>query len=759
MKYLLIFLLFPFSFIAASQNVTISGIVTDENGESLVGATVFDLINLRGTVTNNNGFYSLSVNVSEIKVQFSFTGMEKITQSFMLKRDTIVNIKLKSATLQEVIVKGNKDINSEKISSIVLPIEQIKRIPSIGGETDIIKALGLTPGVSNGTEGSAGLYVRGGTPDQNLILLDDAIVYNPNHIFGLLSVFNTDAVKNVELIKGGFPARYGGRLSSVLDVTMKEGSLQKNKTNIGVGLIASRLLLERPIIKDKLSVLFAARASYLGLLKLPQYFSYKSGQSTNYFNYYLYDMNGKVNYKINDNNQLFFSVYAGDDNLFAFDKTVARESTISENKTHLNWGNRTVTLRYNSILSPKLFWKNILTYSKFAYNTKVNNNTDSLKQNSFYKIGSGLEDYSYKSSIDFIPNNKHYIRTGIEMTYHDFTPQSKIYETNDSLKNNTYSNEKVYAFETAVFVEDEWKITDKLKANYGLRINNYVVQKKSYFSFEPRAMLIADIGKGWFAKMAYSKMQQNVHLLTNSGVGFQNDIWVPSTEKVQPQKSQQWAIGLSKYLQSIDLELSIEAYHKNMTNLIDYKEGTNIINGGVNWEKSVELSGKGVSKGVEFFLHKKSGRLNGEEVGRFVRQTLERAEMAQREIRRVTNGSAHREAGRLDRNRCASSHRIDERLGSRIPARQHDQLRRERLAQRREPGGHPRATAMTRAAAHVDAHHRTPRVRRPRAARDEHDVGRVGVDFGRHASRRQRLDDRVLDDATKLERRRFEVGR
>ena len=319
MKYLFFFIFFLFSFVGISQNVTISGIIRDENGESLVGATVFDLTNLNGVITNNNGFYSLSITIPEAKIQFSFTGMEKTTQTFVLKHDTIINIKLKSSTLQEVVVKGNRDISSEKISSIVLPLEQIKRIPSIGGETDIIKALGLTPGVSNGTEGSAGLYVRGGTPDQNLILLDDAIVYNPNHLFGLLSVFNTDAVKNVELIKGGFPARYGGRLSSVLDVTMKEGSLQKNKTNIGVGLIASRLLLERPIVKDKLSVLFAARASYLGLLKLPQYFAYKSGKSRDYFNYYLYDMNGKVNYKINDKQQLFLSVYVGDDNLYTFD--------------------------------------------------------------------------------------------------------------------------------------------------------------------------------------------------------------------------------------------------------------------------------------------------------------------------------------------------------------------------------------------------------------------------------------------------------
>ena len=442
MKLSLISLLCLTYFVVLSQNSTISGIVTDENGEPLIGANVFDLNNQKGIATNNNGFYSLTINSYETKIQYSFTSMDKLIQNIVIKNDTIINVKLKSTTLQEVIVKANKDIKLEKISTVVLPLEQIKKIPSIGGETDIIKALGLTPGVSNGTEGSAGLFVRGGTPDQNLILLDEAVVYNPNHLFGLLSVFNADAVKNVELIKGGFPARYGGRLSSVLDITMKEGSLEKKRTDFGIGLVASRILLERPIVKDKLSILIAARASYLGLIKLPQYFSYKSGKSTDYFNYYLYDCNLKVNYKINNKNHLYFSIYAGDDNLFTFDKTLIsannKTGAVSENKTYLNWGNRTLTLRYNNILSSKLFWKNILTFSQFNYKTKVNTNLDSLKQNSSYKISSGLKDYTYKSSLDFVPNNMHYSKIGIEVIYHDFTPQSKIYETYDSTKNNIY---------------------------------------------------------------------------------------------------------------------------------------------------------------------------------------------------------------------------------------------------------------------------------------------------------------------------------
>jgi outer membrane receptor for ferrienterochelin and colicin len=634
MKYYLLFLLILFPFIGNAQNITISGIITDENGEPLVGATVLDMNSQKGVITNNNGFYSLSIQTTETTVQYSFSGMEKVNQSFLLKKDTIINIKFKSAVLKEIVVKSNRDINSEKISSIVLPLEQIKKIPSIGGEIDIIKALGLTPGVSNGTEGSAGLYVRGGTPDQNLILLDDAVVYNPNHIFGLLSVFNSDAIKNVELIKGGFPARYGGRLSSVLDITMKEGSLEKKRTDFGVGIIASRILLERPIIKDKLSILFAARTSYLGLLKSPQYFAYKSNGRSDYFNYVLYDTNLKLQYKINDKNQLYFSFYAGEDNLYSFDKSTIssndKKSTISENKTYLNWGNRTATLRYNNIISPKIFWKNILTYSKFDYNTKVNSNLDSLKQISSYKIASGLEDFSYKTSIDFIPNGKHYVKTGLEIIYHNYTPQSKTYETNDSSKNNLYSVEKVYALETAAFIEDEWKITDRLKSNFGLRFNNYHVNKTNYYSFEPRLMLISNLGKDFFLKIAYSKMQQNVHLLTNSGVGFQNDIWVPSTDKIRPQKSEQWALGISKYLKKLNLDVSIETYYKRMTNLIDYKEGENIISSSTKWEKTVEIGGIGVSKGLEFFIHKKSGRLNG-----FISYTLSKTD---RQFSKINNG-------------------------------------------------------------------------------------------------------------------------
>lgn len=634
MKYSLLLFLFLLPFVGYGQNLTISGIVTDENGEPLVGATVLNSNSQKGVVTNNNGFYSLSASEGEIKIQYSFVGMEKLNQNFLLKKDTINNVKLKSAVLNEIIVKSSRDINSEKISNIVLPLEQIKKIPSIGGEADIIKALGLTPGVSNGTEGSAGLYVRGGTPDQNLILLDDAAVYNPNHLFGLLSVFNTDAIKNVELIKGGFPARYGGRLSSVLDITMKEGSLEKKRTDFGIGIIASRLLLERPIIKDKLSILFAARASYLGLLKLPQYFQYKSNKSIDYFNYFLYDTNFKLNYKINDKNQVYFSFYAGDDNLYSFDKTTMttndKISTLSENKTHLNWGNRTATIRYNTIVSPKLFWKNLVTYTKFNYDTQVNNNSDSLKQNSFYKIASGLEDFSYKSSIDFIPNGKHYMKTGVEIIYHKFTPQSRVFVTSDSSSNNLYATEKIDAIETAAFVEDEWKIRDRLKANFGLRLNNYRVNKTNYYSFEPRMMLVYNLSKDYFLKMAYSKMQQNVHLLTNSGVGFQNDIWVPSTDNISPQKSEQWALGISKFLQKFNLDVSIEAYYKNMTHLIDYKEGENIISSSKNWQKTVEVNGKGVSKGLEFFIHKKSGQLNG-----FLSYTLSQTD---RQFSNINNG-------------------------------------------------------------------------------------------------------------------------
>jgi outer membrane receptor for ferrienterochelin and colicin len=618
-KICFVLLFISFNVLCYAQKITINGYITDENNEPLIGATVLSLGTNSGNVTNQYGFYSLSVKKGLARLVYSFVGFEKLEINFEILKDTTINIRLKTQTLKEVTIKEQRSKTSEKISTVSLPIEHIKKIPSLAGEADIIKALALTPGIVSGTEGSAGLYVRGGTPDQNLILLDEAVVYNPNHFFGFVSVFNSDAVKNVDLIKGGFPARYGGRLSSVVDVSMKEGSTRKNKTDIGIGLVASRVTVERPIIKDKMGFILSARSSYLNLILLPTWFNYKNSKSqSSYINYYMYDINSKINYKIDDNNQLFLSFYTGKDNFKSYNKTY----NFVEDKSKLNWGNSTVTLRYNKIVTPKLFWKNMLVYSRFGYRINLfEQRIDNSNLRYDYKNFSGLNDYTLKSAVDYIPNNNHYIKFGLEGTFHQFTPQLKNYVTNDTSIQDFYKKETYKAFESSLFVEDEWHVFKNFKTNIGLRLNHYRLKTKQYYSFEPRLSLSYKVYDEWALKGAYSEMQQNVHLLTNNGVGLQNDIWVPSTDFIKPQRSKQWAAGISKYFPDLDLEMSFEGYYKTMFHLIDFKEGANIVTNLEEWFKAVENNGTGWSRGLEFFLHKKTGRLNG-----FISYTLSKTE-------------------------------------------------------------------------------------------------------------------------------------
>ena len=625
-------IIFLFCYLNAyTQIATISGYITDEYNESLIGATVLHLGTKAGNITNQYGFYSLAVKKGSVDLRYSFVGFEQKELNLNIQQDTVINIRLTAQTLNELVVKEQRNNTSDKISTVSLPIEQIKKIPSLAGEADILKALALTPGIVSGTEGSAGLYVRGGTPDQNLILLDEAVVYNPNHFFGFVSVFNPDAVKNVELIKGGFPARYGGRLSSVVNVSMKEGNTRKNKTDIGIGLVASRLTIERPLIKDKIGFIFSARSTYLNLLLAPTWFNYKNSTTyAQYINYYMYDINSKINYKIDDKNQLFLSFYNGKDNFKSFDKI----PTFREEKSKLNWGNTTVTLRYNKILSPKLFLKNMVVYSRFGYSINLfDQRLDSNDIIHNYKNFSGLNDYTLKSAIDYIPNNNHYIRFGIEGIFHQFTPQSKSFESNDSLVENYYKKESFKAFEPSVFAEDEWQISNNFKINFGLRLNNYRLKTKKYYSLEPRLSLSYKVFDNWTIKGAYSQMQQNVHLLTNNGVGLQNDIWVPSTDSINPQRSKQWSAGISKYFSDSDVELSIEGYYKTMHHLVDIKEGANIVTNLEEWFKAVESNGSGWSRGLELFLHKKTGRLNG-----FVSYTLSKTE---RQFRKINFGEKY----------------------------------------------------------------------------------------------------------------------
>jgi len=598
-----------------AQKNTISGYINDENGEALIGATVYETTTLTGTTTNQYGFFSLALPSGTRQLKIAYIGFESRDLQISLSRDTTLNIRLLEEVYQQqeiVIIASDDEPASERVQlgSVKLTPAQIKKIPSITGEPDVLKALSMTPGVSNGREGAAGLYVRGGTPDQNLILLDEAVVYNPNHLFGLLSVFNPDAIKSIELTKGGFPARYGGRLSSVLDIATREGNTEKLRGNFGLGITSSRFSLDGPIKKDKTSFMFSGRSAYLDVISFPLYLLYKSGSAEQYFSYTMYDVNTKLSHKFSDKNRLIVSFYTGKDNYRGADKSSVSE----ESKFALVWGNTTATIRNTTILSPKLFWKNMLIYSKFAYQLKASTEERiTIPIRSEFKSLSGLNDYTFKSAFDYIPSPNHYIKFGVEATRHLFAPQTNELTSTDTSEIAVFENiESIPAVETAIFVEDEWRITKHFKANIGLRHSSFTVNEKIYASFEPRLSLLFNFPKNYALKAAYSSTQQYLHLLTNTGAGLQNDIWVPTTERITPQQAVQYSMALVRSLPQYSTDISIEGYYKKSKQLIDFKEGVSLqLNADQNWQDLIETDGEGTSYGVELQTQKNKGKLTG----------------------------------------------------------------------------------------------------------------------------------------------------
>lgn len=606
---LLIFLMGGINITA--QNYTLSGYITDQqSGERLINATLYAINHEKGTTTNEYGFFSLTLPKGTIELKVSYVGFQIIQRTLVLTKNTPLNIALTIATTTEIVVSDKTTNNRQRhTSTINLPISQIEALPKLLGETDVLRALALTPGISTGYEGSTGLFVRGGTPDQNLILLDHATVYNAAHLFGFLSIFNTDALKNVELIKGGFPARYGGRLSSILDITMKEGNRKKEEGKFSIGLLSSKILWESPL-GDRASYLVSARAAYWGIVGLPWLIAYETGGSDQYLNYNLFDINAKINYQLKDDSQLYWSIYTGND----FFNT-AEGTNVTENKLNLDWGNITSSVRYQKAFSPKLFGQGILSYTRYHYKLSSESSTEiptaGINEKSFLSTTSSIQDIAAKFRLDYLPNPSHYIKTGGEIIRHRFAPsiyRSSILNEANSPQNSTI----VWNTEFAAFVEDEIQITDRFSINAGVRYSALRTNKKWYGGFEPRLASSYLLGNNWSVKASYSVMQQYIHLLTNNGTGIPNDIWVPVTDKIPPQRAEQLSIGINKYFEKSNIEVSLEAYNKRSLGLIDYEEGANFLfDFSTDWQDIVETNGQGEAYGIEFFLHKKRGRWNG----------------------------------------------------------------------------------------------------------------------------------------------------
>ena len=611
-KALIFLLLLIPAFAVAQQKTTISGRITEKgSGETLIGVNVYVPSLKTGTVSNAYGFYSITFTTStEVEIVYSYVGFA--SQSLLVKPGETkeMNIVLSpSVELKEVVITDsvlNKVSDNSQMSNFQLPVEYVKEIPALLGEKDVFKALQLLPGVQKGNEGSSGLYVRGGGPDQNLIILDDATVYNANHLFGFFSLFNGDALKSIELIKGGFPARYGGRLSSVVDMNMKDGNREKLSGEGGIGVISSRLTLEGPVIKNKSSFLISGRRTYLDALMRP--FMNKANGT---FGYYFYDLNAKINYEFDKKNRLYLSGYFGRDK-FHFTESYDLSSSSSRFKAGLFWENATATFRWNHVFSNKLFSNASLIFSNYGLNIYEEEKYDDSRFSLDYS--SGIRDLGLKYDFAFYPNTNHTIRYGLQSTWHRFKPSAVVLEIT-STDDFVSEISSIHTLENSLYIEDEWK-WNRWRGNIGIRAYDFIADSCHYISPEPRfaaGFMLTELSS---IKASWTMMNQSVHLLSNTGMGLPTDLWVPSTKNLRPQRAWQAALGYARDLPK-GLALTIEGYYKKSDDVIGYREGASflMINDPTDanqfsWEENITV-GQSWSYGGEFLLQKKIGKWTG----------------------------------------------------------------------------------------------------------------------------------------------------
>ncbi len=621
-KILLFCLLFSAAAGHAQRKFTITGYVKDSlSAESLIGASVIVNGQQKGVNSNGYGFYSITLPAGHYAVGVSYVGYLSDRREIDLNKDIDMNFLISPRTTanEEVVVYAKKrdgNVKNAQMGKIDLSMAQIKSLPVIFGEVDILKTLQLLPGVSNAGEGNTGLYVRGGGPDQNLILLDDAIVYNTGHLFGFFSIFNGDAIKNTTLIKGGMPAQYGGRLSSVLDVSMKEGNMNKYEVDGGIGLVATRLSVQGPIVKQKSSFIISFRRTYLDALVKP----FVSKSSSYYGSgYYFYDLNIKMNYQFSEKDRIYLSGYFGRD-VFDFNNSARSFST------QIPWGNATATLRWNHVFNRKLFSNTTLLFNdyKFAFN--------GAQDNFSLRLASGIRDLSVKQDYDYFASPKHKVRFGILYTYHTFTPNVVSGHQDSVVFSPINSNEK-YAREAAVYMQDDWQLGTRIDINAGLRwsgfqqVGPYTIYRedangnktdstpygrgqniKTYGGPEPRFSIRYLLNEQTSLKASVSHNLQYIHLVSNAGTTLPTDLWVPSTYIVQPQSSWLYAAGLFKNFNNNMFETSLEIYYKQMQHQIEYREG---YTPSLSDPENSFVFGKGWSYGMEWFINKTKGRFTG----------------------------------------------------------------------------------------------------------------------------------------------------
>lgn len=610
----------------AQKNPAISGTVKDAgSGETLTGATVLIReLPQTGTASNAYGFYSLSAAAGNYTIVYSFVGYAPVSISLNLQKDTTLNVALSQKTdLQEVVIsnrrRGNENVQDAQMGVEKLDMQQLNNVPVIFGEKDILKTISLLPGVQAASEGNTGYYVRGGASDQNLILLDEAVVYNASHLFGFFSTFNSDAIKDATLYKGGMPAQYGGRLSSVLDVKMNEGNNKEFTLDGGIGLISSRIKAEGPIEKDKGSFMISARRTYLDLFLKASTDSNVRGSSI-----YFYDLNAKFNYHFDDRNAVYLSGYFGKDVLGL------------KNTFGTNWGNTTGTLRLNHVFSSHLFSNTSLIYSNYNYLIQ-----SFLQQNQFI-AKSAISDVNFKEDMQYYLSPSHTLSFGINAVNHDLLPgQVTATTTSRSAQNNSQSRRGV---ESAVYVQDNWKMDTHINLQYGLRFSGMFLlgpgtfktydalgntltsqtynsgqQVTHYLNLEPRLSLSFLLDKESSLKLSYNRNTQNIHILNNSNSSTPTDLYVLSSNNIKPEIADQLSAGYFRNFDDNAFEFSGEVYYKSLQNQIDYKNGAQLT-GNPDVESQL-VYGIGRAYGLELYLKKRYGRFNG-----WISYTLSRTE-------------------------------------------------------------------------------------------------------------------------------------
>lgn len=612
----------------AQTQYTLSGYIEEaESQERLVGVSIYDADNFIGTTSNEYGFYSIRLPAdTPMRLRSTHIGYADDEREIRLNSDTTINIVLSpdTQTLNTATVTAERSPihRTSEMSTLKLSIKKVEELPIFLGEPDIMKTLQLMPGIQGGTEGTGDLHVRGGSPDQNLILLDGTPIYNASHLFGFFSVFNTDALKDVTVHKGGFPARYGGRLSSVINIISKDGDMQDWKGSWGIGLLSSRFLVEGPLKKDKTSLLITGRSTYYDLIMRP---IVAFAPETNIPVYGFQDINAKINHKFSEKDRLFFSLYGGVDRFSSTIVDTDDGGGRSEATFGLKWGNWAATMRWNHLYNQRLFSNVSLYYTRYNFQASTAlTETDSTETSGFSQIyNSMIRDLGLKADWSYIPSPKHYIRFGVSGVYHNFQPTATQFSVDDPANisiDSMVGSPTIATLEPTIYIEDEWSPHPKIRANLGLHGSMFTNSSFSYTSLQPRVSLSVQTHKNWSTKASFSTMTQYIHLLSNTGVGLPTDLWVSSTANVEPQQSWQAALGIAGDLNEGAYELEIEGFYKENQNVIEYLEGTNFLEDGPEtdfiaagvetWEDKI-TAGRGIAYGAEFLLKKNKGKLNG----------------------------------------------------------------------------------------------------------------------------------------------------